>query len=120
MNIAGHTWNLWKGPNANWQVFSFVSATGDITNFNADLNAFFSKRHSSSRRATAIDSLLDSVPHVFAGCRHHSGMFVHMRHARKPSDIVRSKFIQAIQTGTEPFVGSADLFTKSFSVAVNV
>ena len=41
LNIAGHTWNLWKGPNSNWQVLSFVSSTGDITNFNADLKDFF-------------------------------------------------------------------------------
>lgn len=41
ISIAGHTWNLWSGPNSNWQVLSFVSANGDITNFNADLNAFF-------------------------------------------------------------------------------
>lgn len=42
-SVAGHTWNLWKGPNANWEVLSFVSAEGDITDFNVDLNDFFSK-----------------------------------------------------------------------------
>ncbi len=42
VSIAGYTWNLWKGPNSNWEVLSFVSANGDITNFNADLNDFFS------------------------------------------------------------------------------
>ena len=41
VSVAGHTWDLWKGPNANWQVLSFVSSTGDITNFNADLKDFF-------------------------------------------------------------------------------
>ena len=41
ISLAGHTWNLWKGPNANWQVLSFVSQDGDITNFNADLKEFF-------------------------------------------------------------------------------
>ncbi|KAJ7209781.1 endocellulase [Mycena pura] len=39
--IANHTWNLWKGPNSNWEVLSFVSAAGDINSFNVDLNAFF-------------------------------------------------------------------------------
>ncbi|KAJ7456746.1 endocellulase [Mycena galericulata] len=39
--IAGHTWNLWKGPNENWEVISFSSAAGDINSFNVDLNAFF-------------------------------------------------------------------------------
>ena len=42
LNIAGHTWNLWKGPNSNWEVLSFVSASGDLTNFDVDLNDFFS------------------------------------------------------------------------------
>ena len=41
INLAGHNWNLWSGPNTNWQVFSFVSANGDITDFNADLKDFF-------------------------------------------------------------------------------
>ena len=41
VSVAGHTWDLWKGPNSNWQVLSFVSSTGDITNFNADLKHFF-------------------------------------------------------------------------------
>ncbi|EJD05344.1 endocellulase [Fomitiporia mediterranea MF3/22] len=41
INLAGHNWNLWKGPNSNWEVLSFVSADGDITDFNADLNEFF-------------------------------------------------------------------------------
>ncbi|KAJ7470243.1 endocellulase [Mycena galericulata] len=39
--IAGHTWNVWKGPNENWEVISFGSAAGDINSFNVDLNAFF-------------------------------------------------------------------------------
>ena len=41
LQIGGHNWNLWKGPNANWEVLSFVSADGDITNFSADLKDFF-------------------------------------------------------------------------------
>ncbi|KAI0345508.1 endocellulase [Trametopsis cervina] len=83
LNIAGHTWNLWKGPNANWQVLSFVSASGDITNFNADLNAFFT-------------------------------------YLVQSQGVASSQYIQAIQTGTEPFVGSADLLIRNFTVAVNV
>ena len=43
VEIAGHSWNLWKGPNANWEVLSFVSATGNINDFNVDLNDFFRK-----------------------------------------------------------------------------
>lgn len=43
IQIAGHSWNLWRGPNANWQVLSFVSANGEIRDFNVDLNDFFRK-----------------------------------------------------------------------------
>ncbi|GJJ06496.1 hypothetical protein Clacol_000688 [Clathrus columnatus] len=39
--IAGFPWNLWKGPNGNWEVLSFVSASGDINDFDVDLNEFF-------------------------------------------------------------------------------
>ncbi|KAJ7772073.1 endocellulase [Mycena maculata] len=39
--IGNWTWNLWKGPNTNWEVFSFVSATGNLPSWNADLNDFF-------------------------------------------------------------------------------
>ena len=45
LQLAGHTWTLKKGPNSNWEVFSFITAEGDITNFNADLNDFF-REHS--------------------------------------------------------------------------
>lgn len=43
ISLAGHTWSLWRGPNSNWQVLSFVSSSGDITTFSADLNEFFGK-----------------------------------------------------------------------------
>ncbi|KAJ7496847.1 endocellulase [Mycena latifolia] len=39
--VANHTWNLWKGPNANWEVLSFVSAAGNLNSFDVDLNDFF-------------------------------------------------------------------------------
>ncbi|KAG6855867.1 hypothetical protein H0H87_009902 [Tephrocybe sp. NHM501043] len=42
ISLAGHSWTLWSGPNANWKVLSFVSESGDITSFSADLNEFFS------------------------------------------------------------------------------
>ncbi|KAI1789967.1 endocellulase [Ganoderma leucocontextum] len=82
ISLAGHTWNLWKGPNANWQVLSFVSQDGDITNFNADLKEFF-------------DYIVQN------------------------QGVSSSQYVQAIQTGTEPFTGSASLFTQSYSVALN-
>jgi len=81
-SIAGHTWNLWKGPNANWEVLSFVSAEGDLTDFNVDLKDFF-------------DYLIAE------------------------QGVSSSQFVQAIQTGTEAFTGTANLFIKSFSVSIN-
>ena len=41
LQLAGHSWNLHHGPNGNWDVFSFITAEGDITDFDADLNDFF-------------------------------------------------------------------------------
>ena len=41
VSIAGHTWQVWKGPNQGWTVFSFLRQGSDITNFNADLNGFY-------------------------------------------------------------------------------
>lgn len=82
LQIAGHTWNLWKGPNSNWEVFSFVSASGDITNFNVDLNDFF-------------------------------------KYLVTSQGVASSQFVQSIQTGTEPFTGTATLNIASYSVAIN-
>ncbi|KAK7689975.1 hypothetical protein QCA50_006615 [Cerrena zonata] len=82
VQIAGHSWNLWKGPNANWQVLSFVSANGEIRDFNADLKEFF-------------DYLV------------------------KNQGVASTQFLQAIQTGTEPFVGSASLLINNFNVSVS-
>ncbi|KAJ3537539.1 hypothetical protein NM688_g6675 [Phlebia brevispora] len=83
LSIAGQTWNLWNGPNANWQVFSFVVSSGEIRDFSADLNDFF-------------------------------------QYLIENQGVASTQFLQAIQTGTEPFVGSADLFIESFSAEVNV
>ncbi|EIW52355.1 endocellulase [Trametes versicolor FP-101664 SS1] len=82
ISLAGHNWTLWKGPNANWEVLSFVSQDGDITNFNADLKKFF-----------------DFIQENYG--------------------VASSQFVQAIQTGTEPFVGSASLLINNFNVALN-
>jgi xyloglucan-specific endo-beta-1,4-glucanase len=82
ISLAGHTWNLWRGPNSNWQVLSFVSASGDITNFSADLNVFF-------------------------------------QYLINNQSVSSSQYIQAIQAGTEPFTGSANLVTNNYSVSIN-
>ncbi|KAI0823268.1 concanavalin A-like lectin/glucanase domain-containing protein [Trametes gibbosa] len=81
ISLGGHNWNLWQGPNSNWEVLSFVSADGDITDFDADLNDFF------------------------GFLQQHYGMS-------------QWQYVQAIQTGTEPFIGSASLLTNNFNVAL--
>ncbi|OBZ71677.1 Endoglucanase-1 [Grifola frondosa] len=83
ISLAGYTWNLWRGPNANWQVLSFVSADGNINDFNADLKDFF-------------DYLIAN------------------------QGVASTQFLQAIQTGTEPFVGNATLLISNYSVDVQV
>ena len=40
-SIAGYTWELWKGTNQGWTVFSFLRQGSDIKNFSADLNGFY-------------------------------------------------------------------------------
>lgn len=41
-NIAGYDWDLYKGPNGDMTVFSFVPASGkQINSFNGDVNKFF-------------------------------------------------------------------------------
>jgi len=82
ITIAGYQWNLWNGPNQNWEVFSFETANGDITDFNVDLNEFFT-------------------------------------YLTENENVSPSQYVQAIQTGTEPFTGNAVLVTSSYSVAIN-
>ncbi|KAI0775594.1 endocellulase [Trametes elegans] len=82
VEVAGHTWDVWTGPNTNWQVISFVSQDGDLTSFDADLKEFF-------------DFIVQE------------------------EGVSASQYVQAIQTGTEPFTGSASLLTSTFSVALN-
>ncbi|KAL0947552.1 hypothetical protein HGRIS_013646 [Hohenbuehelia grisea] len=82
ISLAGHTWNLWRGPNSNWEVLSFVSASGDINNFDVDLNEFF-------------------------------------KYIIQNQGVAPTQFVQSIQAGSEPFVGTANLVTTSYSVAIN-
>ncbi|KAJ7503036.1 endocellulase [Mycena galericulata] len=79
--IAGYTWNLWKGPNSNWEVFSFVSSTGNINSFDVDLNAFFT-------------------------------------YLVQEQGVASTQYVQAIQSGTEAFVGTANLVIDSYSVSI--
>ncbi|KAG8220417.1 putative glycoside hydrolase 12 [Butyriboletus roseoflavus] len=81
VSLAGYTWDVWEGPNSNWETISFVSQDGDINNFSADLNTFFIW-------------LMDN------------------------KGVSSSLYLQAIESGTEPFTGSAELLTNSYSVSV--
>ncbi|KAK0459104.1 endocellulase [Desarmillaria tabescens] len=81
VNVAGHSWNVWRGPNANWQVISFVSPT-EIHNFNVDLKDFFN-------------------------------------YLVAQQGVSSSQYVQAIQAGTEPFTGNAQLMTTSYSVSLS-
>jgi len=81
INLAGHNWNLWRGPNQNWEVLSFVTQDGDITDFSADLNDFF-------------------------------------KYLVQNQGMASSQYVQAIQAGTEPFTGSANLQTNAYSVSI--
>ena len=38
--LAGHSWSLYKGPNGDTTVFSFV-ASSEITDFSGDIKDFF-------------------------------------------------------------------------------
>jgi len=84
IEIDGYTWNLWSGPNSNWEVYSFIPATTgtSITSFNTNLLPFFTY-------------LVDN------------------------EGVSTSLYLNAIQTGTEPFTGTATLDTTTFSVALN-
>ncbi|KAI8986251.1 concanavalin A-like lectin/glucanase domain-containing protein [Trametes punicea] len=82
VQLGGYTWTLKHGPNSNWDVFSFITAEGDITDFNADLNVFF-------------------------------------QYLINEQGVAKTQYLQAIQSGTEPFTGSANLVITNFSVDVS-
>ncbi|KAL6301694.1 glycoside hydrolase family 12 protein [Sparassis latifolia] len=82
VSLAGYSWNVWEGPNSNWETISFVSASGDLTSFSTDLNTFF-------------QYLIENY------------------------GVSSSLYLQGIETGTEPFTGSAELLTNSYSVSLS-
>lgn len=82
ISVGGYTWNLYEGPNTNWETISFVTAQGNLYDFSADLKEFF-------------DYLIAN------------------------RNVSASDYLQSVESGTEPFVGTATLYTESFSVTVN-
>ncbi|KAH9950342.1 glycoside hydrolase family 12 protein [Amylocystis lapponica] len=82
VSLAGYTWNIWEGPNSNWETISFVSQSGNINDFSGDLQDFF-------------------------------------QYLEENYSVSTSLYLQSIETGTEPFTGSAELLTNSYSVTVN-
>ena len=53
-NIAGRNWQLFKGPNGSFTVFSFVVQGGPVTNFNAEAEGMKSD--------DIVKRLIDAVP----------------------------------------------------------
>ncbi|EIW80354.1 glycoside hydrolase family 12 protein [Coniophora puteana RWD-64-598 SS2] len=82
VTVAGYTWNIWTGPNSNWETISFVSQDGNINDFSEDLNEFF-------------------------------------QYLIENEGVSSDLYLQSIETGTEPFTGSAELYTNSYSVSVS-
>lgn len=79
-----------------------MSQDGDITDFNADLKEFFGESVCAlwrRRRQRLTDGAADFIQENYG--------------------VASSQFVQAIQTGTEPFVGSASLLINNFNVALN-
>ncbi|KAG6865660.1 hypothetical protein C0991_000579 [Blastosporella zonata] len=99
ISLAGQTWTLWKGPNSNWEVFSFV-VTSQVNSFSADLNVFF--RTWLVHFQPLLNLTFGLVEYLIAN-----------------QGVAGSQYVQAIQAGTEPFTGSANLVTSSYSVAIN-
>ncbi|KAG6008090.1 hypothetical protein E4U21_004971 [Claviceps maximensis] len=58
VQIAGSAWHLFKGPNGDTTVFSFVAA-GNINNFNGDLNLFF--KYLTSSQGVPTSSVVTSL-----------------------------------------------------------
>jgi len=59
ITVAGNTWNLWSGPNSNWQTISFVSANGNINSFSADINDFF--QYLEENQGVATSQVLQAI-----------------------------------------------------------
>ncbi|KAI8712718.1 hypothetical protein NCS52_01370600 [Fusarium sp. LHS14.1] len=58
VSIAGNSWKLFKGPNGDTTVFSFV-ATKNVGNFNGDLNEFF--KYLTSKQGVSKDMVITSL-----------------------------------------------------------
>lgn len=116
ISLAGHTWNLWSGPNSNWKVFSFVSASGDINTFSADLNVFFRKFVSGYHD---IFSVKNREQNTSSNTRESLDLKYVSRVLINISTNTAVQYVQSIQSGTEPFTGSANLVISSYSVALN-
>ncbi|KAF6821106.1 glycoside hydrolase family 12 protein (endoglucanase-1) [Colletotrichum plurivorum] len=54
VELAGHTWDLYFGYNGKMKVYSFLSASGPIYSFKADIMDFF--KHLASNYAFPVDN----------------------------------------------------------------
>ncbi|KAF3941967.1 Endoglucanase-1 [Dactylella cylindrospora] len=81
--IDGVSWNLYKGPNGQMTVFSFVATNAPVTNWSGDLNNF-------------------------------------IKYLTSSQGLPNTQYLNTIQTGTEPFVGTNARFTvTNYSVVIN-
>ncbi|EPS41796.1 hypothetical protein H072_4280 [Dactylellina haptotyla CBS 200.50] len=82
-SIDGISWKLYKGPNGQMTVFSFVASNAPVTSWSGDLNNF-------------------------------------IKYLTSSQGLPSSQYLNTVQVGTEPFVGTnAKLTVTNYSVAVN-
>jgi xyloglucan-specific endo-beta-1,4-glucanase len=70
VNLNGHTWNLYKGPNGSTTVFSFLPTSGTIASFSGDVNLFL--KYLTAHEGLAASNYLNSFG---AGTEPTSGEF---------------------------------------------
>lgn len=99
ISVGGYTWNLYEGPNTYWETISFVTTEGNLNNFSSDLKDFF-------------DYLVANYGVSDSDVSDSNGSDV-------SSWLSSEQYLQAVESGTEPFTGSATLYTSSFYVVVN-
>lgn len=59
VTLAGTEWQLYKGPNGQMTVFSFVASSGSVENFSADVTEF--TKYLISEHGVADTQILQSV-----------------------------------------------------------
>ncbi|CCM06310.1 uncharacterized protein FIBRA_08561 [Fibroporia radiculosa] len=103
ISVGGYSWNLYSGFNTYWTTVSFVTNQGNIYDFSSDLKDFFGK---------------PSIP-VLSPVSLSNPLLYRPVYLNENSNVSLSNYLQSVESGTEPFLGTATLYTESFSVTVN-